>query len=133
VKRGAYILSEAEGGSPDVVLVATGSEVAVALDAKRILGQRGCVARVVSMPSIEIFDAQPKSYRMSVLPSDAHIVAIEAGRSDGWYRWVGRNGLVIGIDRFGASAPYKVLAQKFGFTGQQVAENVLAYMHRVRM
>lgn len=128
VERGGYVLSEAEGEPPDIVLVATGSEVAVALDAKEILTEKGHAVRVVSMPSVEIFLAQPQRYQASVLPSDACIVSIEAGRSDGWYRFVGRDGLVIGIDRFGASAPYKVLAEKFGFTGPQVAERVLAYV-----
>lgn len=128
VARGGYVLSEAEDGRPDMVLVATGSEVAVILDAKEILTEKGYAVRVVSMPSVEIFEAQPRSYQEAVLPSSARIVAIEAGRSEGWYRFVGRRGLVLGIDRFGASAPYTVLAEKFGFTGPQVAEKVLAYL-----
>ena len=128
VERGGYVLSEAAHDNPDLVLVATGSEVTVALDAKEILMERGYAVRVVSMPSVEIFETQPLSYQESVLPSDVRIVAIETGRSDGWYKFVGHQGLVIGMDRFGASAPYEVLAEKFGFTGQQVAERVMTYL-----
>ncbi len=123
VEKGAYILRDAPSGTPDVILIATGSEVALAMDAANALAKDGIGARVVSMPSWELFAAQPQSYRDSVLPpSITARIAIEAGVTLGWERWVGERGRVIGLDRFGASAPYKTLFEQFGFT----VENVVA-------
>ncbi len=122
VEKGAYILRDASG-TPDVILIATGSEVALAMDAADALAADGIGARVVSMPSWELFAAQPQSYRDSVLPPTVTArVAIEAGVTLGWERWVGSHGRVIGLDRFGASAPANVLFEQFGFT----VENVVA-------
>jgi len=116
VARGGYILADAEGDA-DVVLVATGSEVALALQARDALAEDGLAARVVSMPSVETFLDQTDAYRASVLPPGIARVAIEAGRSWGWERVVGtERTAILGIDRFGASAPASVLAEKFGFT-----------------
>ena len=130
--RGAYVLAEAEGGRPDLILIATGSEVHLALEAQKLLAERGVRARVVNMPSWELFDRQPESYRRAVLPPEVTArLAIEAGVSQGWHRYVGPAGDVLGIERFGASAPYKVLQEKFGFTAEDVAQRALALLgHR---
>lgn len=129
VWRGGYILSDVGGGQPHLILLASGSEVALALGAKSILSERGLAVRVVSMPSIELFEQQPTSYRRQVLPvPPERIVAIEAGRPESWHRFTGPEGLVIGMEHFGASAPYKVLAEKFGFTAEQVAGRILAWL-----
>jgi len=130
--RGAYVLAEAEGGRPQVILIATGSEVHLALEARELLAERGVRARVVNMPSWELFDRQPESYRQAVLPPEVMArLAIEAGVSQGWHRYVGPSGDVMGIERFGASAPYKVLQEKFGFTAESVVERALALLgHR---
>jgi transketolase len=123
--RGAYVLAEAPGGKPDVVLIGTGSEVSVALAAQEQLGAAGVPARVVSMPCWEFFEQQDREYRESVVPRSVRLrVAIEAAVPFGWERWVGEDGLVIGLDRYGASAPYEVLMKNFGFTGESVAARV---------
>lgn len=131
VSRGAYVLADTDG-SPDVILIAAGSEVAVALQAREKLAAQNVRARVVSMPSWELFDAQPQAYRDHVLPP--HVTAraaIEAGVPMGWWRYVGAQGDVIGIEnRFGASAPYKTLFEKYGFTGDNVACRVLKLLGR---
>ena len=127
--RGAYVLAEAEGGQPDIILIATGSEVHLALAARERLAERGVRARVVNMPSWELFDRQPESYRQAVLPPHVTArLAIEAGVSQGWHRYVGPAGDVMSIERFGASAPYKVLQEKFGFTAENVAKQALALL-----
>ena len=124
--QGAYVLADAEGapaGAPDLILIASGSEVQVALGARELLGQEGVQARVVAMPSWELFEAQPQAYRESVLPPTVTArLAIEAGVRWGWDRYVGPQGDVVGVDRFGASAPLGVIWEKFGFTAQAVAE-----------
>ncbi|HEY63862.1 MAG TPA: transketolase [Caldilineae bacterium] len=121
--KGAYVLADAANGRPDVILIATGSEVALALQARDLLAVDGIQARVVNMPSWELFEEQPQSYREEVLPPDiTRRVAIEAAVRQGWDRYIGPEGIFIGLDRFGASAPYKVLAEKFGFTPERVAE-----------
>ena len=126
--RGAYVLA-GEEGEPDLILIASGSEVHVALEAREILARRGVRARVVSMPSWELFEEQPEEYRKAVLPSSVPLrLAIEAGVCQGWEKYVGPFGEIMGVERFGASAPYKVLAEKFGFTPQHVAERALAMM-----
>jgi len=115
--KGAYVLIEASGGTPELILMASGSEVHLAVDAQPLLEARGIRTRVVAMPSWEIFERQPASYREEVLPSDVRArVAIEAAYPLGWERYVGREGEILGVGRFGASAPYKVLMEKFGFT-----------------
>lgn len=114
--KGGYILVDAEGDC-EVVLVATGSEVALAMQAREALGAQGTSARVVSMPSLEVFLDQPDSYRAAVLPPGVPRVSVEAGRTWGWERVIGtQRAAMVGIDRFGASAPAEVLAEKFGFT-----------------
>lgn len=124
LKLGGYVLSDCEG-VPDIVLIATGSEVHVALEAKEILQGKGKAVRVVSMPSMELFDQQSQEYRSQVLPPECKArVAIEAGCPFGWHKYVGPEGLILGIEGFGASAPYKVLAEKFGFTPEQVVERI---------
>ncbi len=126
LSRGAYILLDTKG-TPDVILIATGSEVALAVEAHAKLAERGVSARVVSMPSWELFEAQPKDYRDRVLPPAVTArVAIEAGVTLGWERWVGDEGITIGLDRFGASAPYKTLFEHFGFTVENIVTQALA-------
>ncbi len=126
LERGAYVLSEAPSGSPDLLLIATGSEVAVALSAQERLIALGIQTRVVSMPSWKLFDRQPKQYRDTILPPSVRArIAIEAGVSLGWDRYVGEGGLVIGLDHFGASAPAPVLFEQFGFTPKNVVASAL--------
>jgi len=122
-RRGGYVLREAKGGAPDVILIATGSEVAIALEAAEILERGGGpAARVVSLPCWEAFEAQPAEYRETVLPGAVRArVAMEAGVTLGWRRWVGDRGAVIGLDRFGASAPYEVLYRELGLTAHAMA------------
>jgi transketolase len=119
--RGAYVLADAE--KPDLVLIASGSEVHLALEARDKLAAEGIAARVVNMPGWELFDQQPQEYRDRVLPP-LPTLAIEAGVPHGWHRYADE---VLGIERFGASAPYKVLWEKYGFT----AENVAAVARRL--
>ncbi len=124
LRRGAYILAEAPGGRPDVILIATGSEVQYIVGAQGKLQEQGIQARLVSMPSWELFDAQPPEYRESVLPSGVKArLAVEAGVAQGWSKYVGDDGDVISQDRFGVSAPYKVVFEKFGFTVANVVEH----------
>ncbi|HHS96898.1 MAG TPA: transketolase, partial [Chloroflexi bacterium] len=131
LERGAYVLRDAPEGRPDLILIGTGSEVHLALAAQEALAERGVRARVVSMPSWELFDAQPEEYRNQVLPPDVLArLAIEAAVSMGWERYVGLRGAVMGLDRFGASAPYKVLMEKFGFTPETVVERALRLVGR---
>jgi transketolase len=116
VARGAYILADAPGGNPQVILIASGSEVALAVQAHEKLVADGIRSRVVSMPSWDIFDHQPREYRDSVLPPKVKArVAVEQGSTLGWERYVGESGRVIGMKTFGASAPLKELQKKFGF------------------
>ena len=128
--RGAYILADPLSGQPDIVLIATGSEVALALDAVDALLEQGVAARVVSMPSWELFDAQDEAYRASVLPAGVPKLAIEAGSTLAWGRYVGTDGAVIGIDHYGASAPGKVVFKEYGFTVENVAAKALALLRK---
>ncbi len=122
VLRGAYVLWEGPG-PVSVIIIGTGSEVQVALDAAKSLAERGVSARVVSMPSWELFDAQPQEYRDSVLPpSITARVSVEAARTLGWERYVGPAGVSIGVDTFGASSPYQRIYQEYGVTAERVAE-----------
>ncbi|HEY6939472.1 MAG TPA: transketolase [Terriglobales bacterium] len=125
VPKGAYVLAEAEGGKPQIVLIATGSEVQLALAAREELAKQKIAARVVSMPCWELFDEQPADYRKQVLPAGVPKLAIEAGATLGWCRYVGENGDVLGIDRFGASAPGNVAMDKLGFNVPNVVEHAL--------
>jgi transketolase len=119
--RGAYTLREAGGGGPDVILVATGSEIEIALAAADVLEQEGAAVRVVSMPCWELFEQQDESYQQEVLPRGvAAKVVVEAGIRQGWDRWVGNDAAFVTIDQFGASAPYKVLYEKYGITVDRV-------------
>jgi len=123
VTRGAYILADAKGKTPDIILIATGSEVALALESSEKLSAKGIAVRVVSMPSWELFEKQPQSYRDEVLPPTITTrLAIEAASPFGWERYVGLKGAVIGVNRYGASAPYQVIAEKLGFTSANVVK-----------
>lgn len=130
VARGGYVLDEADGGAPEVVLVGTGSEVALARDARRALQGAGVRARVVSMPCVEAFREQPLPYRESVLPRGAKRVVLEAARTEDWCELLGEDCLRIGMTRFGASAPLEPLAQHFGFTPAAVTERVQRFLGR---
>jgi transketolase len=124
--QGAYILSEAAGNKPDVVLIASGSEVQIALEAAEMIKAEGPAVRVVSMPSWELFNAQPAEYRRQILPPVVKAkIAIEAGSPQGWHRYVGEFGHIIALDHFGVSAPYKILYEKFGLTANRVVEKAL--------
>jgi transketolase len=131
VVRGAYILAEADGGAPDVILMGTGSEVQLCVEARKKLEKYGVKARVVSMPSWELFLKQDESYRESVLPKRIKArVAIEAGSPLGWYRWAGDEGVVIGLERFGASAPGEEVLKHLGFTPEHVVSAALRTLGR---
>lgn len=131
LERGAYILAEAEGGKPDIILIATGSEVALAVEARQQLTHQGVQARVVSMPSWELFEQQPQAYREEVLPpAFSKRLAIEAGVPQGWDSYVGPEGAVLGLTRFGASAPGAVALEQLGFNVAHVVAQVLNLLRR---
>jgi transketolase len=122
IARGGYVLKDCDG-TPDAILIATGSEVELAVKATEALSAAGKAVRVVSMPSTDTFDAQDAAYKESVLPKAVTArVAVEAAVTDGWWKYVGSNGAVVGIDRFGESAPAGALFKEFGFT----VDNVVA-------
>jgi transketolase len=132
-EKGAYILADANLGEPEMILIATGSEVAVTLEARSRLEAAGVATRVVSMPSWELFEEQPRAYRDRVLPPAIRArVAVEAASPLGWERWVGDAGEIVGIDTFGASAPSKVLMERFGFTAEHVERRARLVLSRVR-
>lgn len=123
--KGAYILADTEG-TPDVIIIATGSEVHISLSAMEKLLEKGIKARVVSMPSIELFKENPKEYRDEVLPPAVkNRVIVEAGISMGWEKYAGEKGIIIGIDTFGVSAPGGAVMKKFGFTVENIIEKVI--------
>ena len=126
IRRGGYVLSEAGKATPDAVIIATGSEVALAMAAQAALAEDGVFARVVSMPSTNVFDRQDADYQAAVLPAGVVRVAVEAGVTDFWRKYVGLEGAVIGIDRFGESAPAGELFKLFGITAEAVADAVRA-------
>jgi transketolase len=130
VAKGAYVLADAPGGKPDVILIGTGSELSLCVSAYEKLTAEGIRARVVSMPCTEIFDCQDEAYKKSVLPPEVKArVSVEAGSTFGWERYVGLQGAIIGMTTFGGSAPAKDLFKKFGFTVEHVieaAKNVLS-------
>ncbi len=122
--KGGYILSEASGGQPKVILMGTGTEIGPCLAAQKILEAEGTPTRVVSMPCWAFFEAQTQEYRDSVLPRDVKArVAVEAGASLGWHRWIGEDGALVTMDRYGASAPWQTNMEKFGYTGENVANH----------
>jgi transketolase len=128
--QGGYVLLDADS-APEVILIGTGSETSMALAAGRVLGERGIKARVVSMPSWELFDAQPQAYRDSVLPPSVTArVSVEAGVTMGWERYVGLSGKMVGIDHFGASAPYQRVYEEFGLTSEHVIAAAEALLQR---
>jgi transketolase len=122
ILRGAYVLDGFTEG--EITIIATGSEVALAVAAAETLRSEGTNVRVVSAPSLELFNQQTPEYQQEVLGDRSRLVCIEAGRSDGWYRYANHDALVIGVDRFGASAPWERIAQEFGFTPEKVAERI---------
>jgi transketolase len=133
IERGAYVLRDASGGDPELILMGTGSEVHICHDALKLLEEDGVRVRLVSMPCLDRFAAQDQAYRDSVLPPAVRArVAVEAASPMGWHRWVGDAGDVVAMEGFGASAPAKVLYQHFGFTGEHVAERARAVLQRVR-
>jgi transketolase len=133
VARGAYVLTGTDGPAPDVILIATGSEVPLVLEAHKRLAGDGIRSRVVSMPSWELFEAQPQTYREAVLPPGVRArVSVEAASPLGWERYVGLEGIIIGVNRFGASAPGAVVMRELGFTVDHVVEAAKAVFARAR-
>jgi transketolase len=131
--KGAYVLADAADGAPDVLLIATGSEVSLAVQAFEQLSREGVKARVVSMPSWELFDQQPPDYQASVLPPSVRArVSIEQATTFGWERYVGREGVSLGMSSFGMSAPLKDLQREFGFTSEHVVRAAKAQLQKVR-
>lgn len=124
IRKGAYVLSEAANGKPQAIIIATGSEVGLAMDAQKALAQDGIHVRVVSMPCTNLFDRQDQSYKDSVLPKGMKRVAVEAGITGFWYKYVGLDGAVVGMDCFGESAPAVDLFKHFGFTTENVVKTV---------
>jgi transketolase len=123
LRRGGYVLAEATGGAPEVILMASGTELGLAVDARKVLEADGIPTRVVSLPSWFLFGQQDQTYRDEVLPPSVSArVSVEAGSTFGWHRWIGDGGQAIGLDHFGASAPAEILFEKFGFT----IDNVVA-------
>jgi transketolase len=130
VARGAYVLAEADGGTPDAVVVATGSEVHLALAARAALAGEGVRVRVVSAPCLELFAEQPGDYRESVVPTRTPLVSVEAGVTLGWATYLGEGAVTVGLDRFGASAPGAVVLSELGFTVDAVADAVRRALDR---
>ncbi len=131
LRRGAYVLQEASTGEPDLILIASGSELHLAVEARATLEARGIPTRVVSLPSWFLFAAQDRTYQERVLPPRVTArVSVEAGTSVGWERWLGAGGIAIGLDHFGASAPWKVLYEEFGITPSRVVEEGVAAVRR---
>ncbi|HUK41602.1 MAG TPA: transketolase, partial [Candidatus Acidoferrales bacterium] len=127
LRQGGYVLADAANGEPDMILMASGSEVSLIVAAKEKLAEQNIKTRIVSMPSWELFDAQPREYRESVLPPAVRArLAVEAALPQGWHRYVGDGGDIIGIERFGASAPGALVMEKLGFTVSHVVERALA-------
>jgi transketolase len=132
LERGGYRLWDSfEGGDPEIILIATGAEVGATLEAARTVAADGARARVISMPCMELFEAQPDAYREEVLPSAVGArLAVEPGARMSWWRWVGDEGDVLGLDRFGASAPGTTVLEKLGFSAEHIAERARALLQR---
>ena len=129
LRKGAYVLADAPGGKPEVILIGTGSEVSLVVAAREKLAEQKIQARVVSMPSWELFDQQPQAYRESVFPKSVRArLAVEAALPQGWHRYVGDGGDIVGVERFGASAPGNVVMEKLGFTVSHVVERATALL-----
>jgi len=132
VARGAYTLVDAAAGTPQVVLLATGSEVQIAVAARERLEAEGIGTRVVSVPCVEWFREQDESYKRTVLPPDVRArVSVEAGISQGWHEWVGEAGECVALEHFGASAPYSVLYEQFGLTAERVVAAARASLSKL--
>jgi transketolase len=133
LRRGAYVLADALNGKPDIILIATGSEVSLIVGACQKLTESGINVQIVSMPSWELFDAQSRSYRDSVLPpSSCARLEVEAGATQGWWKYVGGEGDVIGVDRFGASAPGKIVMGEYGFTVENICQRAMKLVNGKR-
>jgi transketolase len=129
LQKGAYILADIGDGKPQIILMASGSEVALIVEAGFKLGAEGINVRLVSFPSWELFEAQPASYKDEVLPKDIPLrLAVEAGVGQGWEKWVGDHGKLICLEHYGASAPAKTLFEKFGFTAENVINKAMALL-----
>jgi transketolase len=131
LERGGYILSESEKGNASAIVIATGSEVAIAIAAQKLLQAEGIAVRVVSMPSTSVFDRQPEMYRNQVIAPNLPCIAIEAGIGDFWHKYVGRNGAVLGINRFGESAPAEQLYELFGLTAENIVREAKRLVSRI--
>lgn len=133
LRRGAYVLADAPDGSPDILLIASGSEVSLVMEAKKRLDAGGVKARVVSMPSMDLFESQPGEYKQSVLPPAVQArVTVEAGSTQGWHRYAGDQGTSIGIDRFGASAPGSTVMREYGMSADHVYTAAMEVIGRIR-
>lgn len=133
VKKGGYVLADASGGKPELIIIATGSELQIAVEARKVFEAEGVPTRVVSMPSVEWFDAQDADYRETVLPASVKArVSVEAGIAQPWYRFVGDAGEIVSIEHFGASADYQTLFKEFGFTTENVVAAAKKSLQRVR-
>jgi transketolase len=131
LKRGAYVLEDLDGRTPDIILIGSGSELSLVVNARAKLRDRNINARVVSMPSWELFDSQPQEYRDYVLPPSIRPrLAVEAALPLGWQRYIGDGGDIIGVERFGASAPGNVVMEKFGFTVDHVVERAVSLLEK---
>ncbi|MHB8550806.1 MAG: transketolase-like TK C-terminal-containing protein, partial [Acidiferrobacterales bacterium] len=129
LQYGAYILADAPDGKPDLILIGSGSEMKLIVEARQELLKKKVQARIVSMPSWELFEAQPQAYRDIVLPPAVGArLAVEAGVSQGWHRYVGSNGDVLAVDRFGASAPGEVVMREYGFTVENVCQRAISLL-----
>jgi transketolase len=131
VKKGAYIVSEAQNGNPEALLLASGSEVSLAVEAQKVLASEGIHVTVISMPSWDRFEQQPKEYKEQVLPPTVKKrLAIEMAASLGWERYTGDEGDILAIDRFGASAPGEKIMEEYGFTVDNVVKRVKALLNK---
>ncbi len=131
VRKGAYVLSDPQGQKPNLILIATGSEVNLIVEAQLKLAEQNIQARIVSMPSWELFEAQSQEYKDSVLPPDIKArLAVEAGAKLGWERYIGDQGKMIGLDRFGASAPAEVIMKEYGFTVENIVKVATELMNQ---
>ena len=133
LRKGAYILADSSSGKPEIILIATGSEVYLALEVYERLRDEGIGVRVVSMPSWELFEKQPEEYRNRIVPPEITArISIEAGVTLGWHKYVGLQGEIVGIDHFGASAPGKTVLKEFGFTSENVLSRIRALLAKRR-
>lgn len=129
LQRGGYVLWDSSPGRPQLILIATGSEIAPTLDAGRALAEEGTRVRVVAMPCVELFEAQSREHRDAVLPTEVTArLAVEPGATIGWWKWVGQRGDVLGLDRFGASAPGTTVLEKLGFNAEGIAKRARALL-----